>query len=87
MLQTVTTTGVDLDSVYSQTLQQIKEQKGDRPRLGMEVLMWVSHAERPLLIDELCLALAVDVEATDLDPQKIRFSGYSPWVMLRACDG
>ena len=72
MLQTVTTAGVDLDSVYGQTLQQIKEQKDDWPRLGMEVLMWVSHAKRPLRIDELCHALAVDVEATDLDPQKIR---------------
>ena len=72
MFQKVTTTGVDLDSVYSQTLQQIKEQKGDRRRLGMEVLMWVSHAKRPLRIDELCHALAVDVEATDLDPKNIR---------------
>ena len=72
MLQTVTMTGVDLDSVYSQTLQQIKEQEGDGPRLGMEVLMWVSHAKRPLRIDELCHALAVDMEATDLDPKKIR---------------
>jgi len=72
MLQTVTTTGVDLDSVYGQTLQQIKEQKGDRPRLGMEVLIWVSHAKRPLRIDELCHALAVDVEAADLDPKEIR---------------
>ena len=72
MLQKVTTAGVDLDSVYSQTLQQIKEQKGDRPRLGMKVLMWVSHAKRPLRINELRHALAVDVEATDLDPEKIR---------------
>jgi len=72
MLRKVTTTGVDLDSLYGQTLQEIKEQKGDRPRLGMEALMWISHAKRPLRIDELCHALAVDVEATDLDPQKIR---------------
>ena len=72
MLQKVTTIGVDLDSVYSQTLRQIKEQKGDWSRLGMEALMWVSHAKRPLLIDELCHALAVDMEATDLDPKKIR---------------
>ena len=71
MLQTVTTTGVDLDSVYGQTLQHIKEQKGDRARLGMEALMWVSHAKRPLRIDELCHALAVNGEATDLDPQKV----------------
>jgi len=72
MFQKVTTTGVDLDSVCSQTLQQIKEQKGDMQRLGMKVLMWVSHAKRPLRIDELCHALAVDVEATDLDPKNIQ---------------
>ena len=72
MLQKVATTGVDLDSVYAQTLQRIREQKGGWSRLGMEVLMWVSHAERPLRIDELCHALAVDMQATDLDPENIR---------------
>ena len=71
ILQKVATTGVDLDSVYSQTLQRIKEQKGDRSRLGMEVLMWVSYTERPLQIDELCHALAVDMQSTDLDSEKI----------------
>ena len=72
MLGKVATMGVSLDSVYSQTLQRIREQKGDRSRLGMEVLMWVSHAERPLRIDELCHALAVDMQAMDLDPENIR---------------
>ena len=72
MLRKVATTGVGLDTVYAQTLQRIMEQKGDRSRLGMEVLMWVSHAERPLLIDELCHALAVDLESTGLDPENIR---------------
>ena len=72
MLQKVVTTGVDLNNVYDQTLRRIKEQKGDRSRLGMEVLMWVSHAERPLRIDELCYALAVEMEATDLDLEDIR---------------
>ena len=72
MLRKVATTGMGLDSVYAQTLQRVREQKGDRSRLGMEVLMWVSHAERPLLIDELCHALAVDLRSTDLDPENIR---------------
>ena len=71
MLQKVTTTGVDLDSVYAQTLQRIREQKGDRSRLGMEVLMWVSHARRPLSIGELCLALAVETGSTNLDPENV----------------
>ena len=72
MLRKVATTGVGLDNVYVQTLQRIREQKGGRSRLGMEVLMWVSHAERPLRIDELCHALAVDIQSTDLDPENIR---------------
>jgi len=62
---------VDLDSVYDQMLQRIKEQKGDRARLGVEVLMWVSRAERPLRIDELCHALAVEMETTDPDQENI----------------
>ena len=72
MLQKVATTGVDLDSVYAQTPERIREQKGDRSRLGMEVLMWVSHAVRPLGISELCHALAVEMESTDLGPENIR---------------
>jgi len=62
MLQKVTMNGMDLDSLYGQTLQKIREQKGDLPRLGMKVLMLVSHAKRPLRMDELCHALAVDPE-------------------------
>jgi len=72
MVQKVATTGVGLDCVYAQTLQRIREQKGDRSRLGMEVLMWVSHSERPLRIEELCHALAVESQSTDLDFENIR---------------
>ena len=71
MLRKVATTGVDLETVYDQTLRRIKEQKRDRSRLGMEVLMWVSHAERPLRIDELSHALAVEMGATELDPENV----------------
>jgi len=71
MLQKVATTGVDLDTVYAQTLQQVRHQKGDRSRVGMEVLMWISHAERPLRIDELRHALAVEIGSTDLDAENI----------------
>ena len=72
MLQMVATTGLDLDNVYAQTLRRIKEQKGVKSRFGIEVLMWVSHAERPLRIDELCHALAVEMGATDIDLENIR---------------
>jgi len=67
MLQKVATTGVDLGSVYTRTLQRMEEQKGDRSRLGMEVLMWISHAKRPLTPSELRYAMAVEAGSMDLD--------------------
>ena len=83
MLEKVAATGVGLENVYTQTLQRIQEQKGDRSRLGMEVLMWISHAERPLTISELCYALAVEVGTTDLNPENICPQD----VVLRSCLG
>ena len=83
ILQKVARTGVGLDSVYAQTLQRIREQKGDRSRLGIEVLVWVSHSVRPLQISELRHALAVEMELTDLDPENI-----PPWgTVLASCLG
>ena len=83
MLQKVASTGVSLDSVYTQTLQRIREQKGDRSRLGMEVLMWVSHSAQSLRISELQHALAVEIESTDLDPENVRPRD----TVLRSCLG
>jgi len=56
--------GLGLGDAYSVTIQRIKAQGGDKSRLGMEALMWISHAERPLMADELCQALAVEAGST-----------------------
>ena len=53
--------GNGLQSAYSATLARIKAQKGSRSRLGIEVLMWLSHSERPLNANELCDALGVEI--------------------------
>jgi len=42
------TNGLELGDVYSATIERIKAQDGDKSRLGMAALMWISHAERPL---------------------------------------
>jgi len=42
-----------LDGVYGATIERIKAQGGDKSRLGLGALMWVSHAERPLTAHEL----------------------------------
>ena len=60
------TNGFGLDDAYRTTLDRIREQRGNRVKLGIETLMWISCSERPLKADELCHALAVEVGTTDL---------------------
>jgi len=67
----VITEGLDLKDVYSATLERIKEQGGEKTRLGMAALMWISHSEQLLQLDELFHALAVEPGSTDLNPGRI----------------
>src|SRR5437879_1956371 len=65
------TRGSHLGDAYATTLGRIKMQKGNRTRLGMEALMWVSNSERPLQASELCHALGVKIGSRDLDPESV----------------
>ena len=40
--------GLDMEGVYGTMLARIKAQGGGKARLGMAVLMWVSHSRRLL---------------------------------------
>jgi len=63
--------GSDLGDVYGATIERIRVQDGDKSRLGMAALMWISHAERPLQADELCHALAVRLGSTDFNTDNV----------------
>ena len=65
------TRGEGLGNAYAATISRIKAQQRSRSKLGMEVLMWVSHSERPLHVDELCHALGVEEGSTDLNIRNI----------------
>jgi len=65
------TKGESLGDAYAATVSRIKALQGGRSKLGMEVLMWVSHAKRPLHVDEMCHALGVEEESTDLNIRNI----------------
>ena len=67
----VITEGLDLKRVYGATIERIKDQGGEKARLGMAALMWISHSERPLQLDELLHAITVEIGSTDLDEKKI----------------
>ena len=61
------TDGLGWGDAYSSTVERIKEQDEGKSRLGVAVLMWVIHAERPLKADELCHALAVELGSKDFN--------------------
>src|SRR5207302_6777193 len=63
--------GLELGHVYGATLERIRAQGGDKSRLGIAALNWISHAERPLRADELCHALAVELSSTVFDAADI----------------
>src|ERR1700760_3821138 len=55
-----------LEGAYGATLGRIKGQDGEKSRLGMAALMWISRSERPLKVGELCHALGVEIGSADL---------------------
>ena len=65
------TNGLGLGGAFDATIKRIKAQQGNRERLGMAALMWISHSERPLSVDEICHALAVEIGSTDINPNNV----------------
>lgn len=60
----------ELDEVYRQTLERIRKQAGDDGPLGMRILSWISHARRPLSVDELRHGLAVEYDGNEGKPNE-----------------
>ena len=77
-----TAEGLDLKDVYGATLERIKEQGGEKARQGMAALMWVSHSQLLLQLDELSYAL-VKIGCADFNPERIPSVG----ILLNCCLG
>ena len=63
--------GLGLGAAYGATIERIKAQGGDKSRLGMAALMWISHVERPLGADELCHALAIELGSPEFNADNV----------------
>lgn len=59
----------NLHEAFKETLARIQRQPGGRQRLGMNTLMWISHAKSPLTVNELSEALAIRSEQLVLNPK------------------
>ena len=75
--------GAGLGDAYGVTLDRITAQSEEKTKLAMATLTWVCHSERPLQVDELCHALAVEIGETDFDPENIPPIG----TLLDCCQG
>ena len=63
--------GLDLGGAYEAMVGRIKAEGREKERLGMAVLMWISHTRRPLQVDELCHAIAIRIGSNDLNNDDI----------------
>jgi len=77
------TDGLGLEGAYGATLERIKAQGRQESRLGMTALMWICYSERPLRVEELCQALAVEIGATDCNTDNVS----SIRTVLSCCQG
>ena len=59
--------GSNLGGAYAAMVGRIQAEGGEKSRLGIAVLMWISHSRRPLQVDELCHAIAIRIGSNDLD--------------------
>ena len=77
------TDGLGLGNAYGATLGRIKAQGGDKARLGISALMWISQSERLLMADELCHALSVEIGSPNLNDDNVP----SIATLLACCQG
>ena len=63
--------GLNFGGAYGPMLGRIKAQSGEKARLGMAVLGWISHSRRPLQVDEICQAVSIRIGSNDLDGDDI----------------
>ena len=75
--------GLDLGDAYKATLGRIRAQGGERARLGMAVLMWITHSRRPLQVDEIHYAVAIQIGSNDLGTDDIPAIS----TLLNCCQG
>jgi ankyrin repeat protein len=75
--------GLGLENAYGATLDRIRAQSGAKSELAMTALMWICHSDRPLKVNELCHALAVEIGSQDFDIENVPLIG----TLLNCCQG
>ena len=72
-----------LNDALKSTMARIQDQPDGRRQMGLNALMWISHAKRPLLVNEVSEALAIRSGDKSLD----RDSQPRPGIIVDCCMG
>jgi ankyrin repeat protein len=73
----------EVNAAFDATLDRIQKQPRNRARLALATLTWISHARRPLQVEELRHALAVTPGDTELEMDSLRPAQF----MITCCLG
>ena len=60
-----------IDGIYDDAMDRIERQSEADRQLAKKVLSWITHACRPLSVEELQDALAVSPNMTKMDPRAL----------------
>ena len=80
---TLSSLSANIGQAFENTIERIENEPRNRRRVATEALMWVSHAQRPLYIDELCHALATKPGDIELDQDDL----LPPRAIVESCSG
>jgi hypothetical protein len=70
-LQALKKGGGSLDQAYGEAIDRIEGQLVGDTLLAKQALSWITYAQRPLSVEELCHALAIGVGDKQLDPDAV----------------
>ncbi|KIW12585.1 hypothetical protein PV08_09863 [Exophiala spinifera] len=73
----------DLDGMYDETLLRIENQSKDYKELALQILEWIVFAVRPLTVNELQIALAVENGTQEIDESNF----VDPELLTSVCAG
>ncbi|KAI9864361.1 MAG: hypothetical protein M1813_003281 [Trichoglossum hirsutum] len=74
---------INLAEAYQSTFARIMSQSPSRAQIALQVLTWILHSERPLYMNELQHALAVEAGDLELDEENL----CSPKILINSCMG
>jgi hypothetical protein len=62
---------VELNETYDEAMKRIQGQEWRKVKRAEQILSWISYAVRPLTVEEIQCALAIEPDDTDLDEEAL----------------